>query len=74
MHKTILKIQSTAIAAQTELIIEKHKNLSLNNRLNASMLCLLKIRETYPHIYHECLSENDIKGVLSPRGSERRAY
>jgi len=45
----------------------------MNNKLSAALRCLLKIKETYPDMYKECLNEDDIRAVLGlTPGSERR--
>jgi hypothetical protein len=66
-NEAMIELQQTAITAQNDLIIEKTKNINMNNKLNAALRCLLKIRETYPHVYNECLSEDDLRAVLGPR-------
>lgn len=72
-NEAMLKIQQAAITAQNDLIIEKQKNISMNNKLNGALRCLLKIRDMYPHVYNECLTEDDLRPVLGPRpGSGRR--
>ena len=72
-NEAIIEIQEKAISAQDNLMIEKEKNISMNNKLSAALRCLLKIKETYPDVYKECLNEDDIRAVLGlTPGSERR--
>lgn len=67
MEGTIIELQQAALTAQSDFMKEMQKNINLNNKFSAALTCLIRIRETYPHIYGECVSEDDLKAVLAPR-------
>lgn len=58
---------------QLKVIESINNSITLKCRLNAALRCLVKIRNTYPHIYNECLSEEDILSITEGRNKHGRS-
>ncbi len=62
------ELADTLLEKMEELKIEREKNLALQMKFNNALSAILTIKQMYPHVLKECVSQERIDKICKSMG------
>ena len=61
------EMADTLLAKMRELSEEKEHNVKMRTRFNNALTALLMIKQTYPHIFDECVTKDMLDSICEEK-------